>query len=239
MAGWNPWHGCRKLSSGCRNCYVYRIDGRHGKDASQVYRTKEFDLPLRRNRSGGMKIPAGEPVYTCFSSDFFLEEADAWRAEAWRMIRKRSDLHFLMITKRIDRFGVGLPSDWGDGYGNVTVCCTVENQDRADYRLPLYREAPVRHKIIVCEPLLEAIDLSAYLGPWVEEVLVGGESGPGARVCDYDWVLDLRRQCVEKQVSFTFRQTGACFRKDGKTYRIGRADQGPQARKAAIGFRAG
>lgn len=219
------------------NCYVYRIDGKHGKDSSEVYRTKEFDFPVRRNKSGVYKVPAGQTVFTCFSSDFFLEDADAWRAEAWRMIRERSDLHFWMITKRIDRFYVGLPSDWGGGYEHVTVCCTVENQDRADYRLPLYREVPLKHKLIVCEPLLGPVDLSPYLGSWVEGVIVGGESGPGARLCDYEWVLALRRQCVERQVSFTFRQTGARFRKDGRVYRIGRAYQGSQARKAGIDFR--
>lgn len=239
MAGWNPWHGCHKLSAGCANCYVYRIDGKHGKDSSVVYRTKEFDFPVRRNRSGLYKLPAGETVFTCFSSDFFVEDADAWRPEAWRMIRERSDLHFWMITKRIDRFYVGLPSDWGDGYEHVTVCCTVENQDRADYRLPVYRELPLKHRMIVCEPLLGPIDLAPYLGSWAEEVLVGGESGPAARMCDYDWVLDLRRQCMEKRVSFTYRQTGALLRKDGRVYRIGRTYQGSQARKAGISFRAG
>lgn len=77
-------------------------------------------------------------VYTCFTSDFFLEEADEWRAEAWAIIRERCDLSFLIPTKRIDRFRVSLPSDWGDGYDHVAIACTVENQDRANYRLPLF-----------------------------------------------------------------------------------------------------
>ncbi|MGM9639147.1 MAG: DUF5131 family protein, partial [Butyricicoccaceae bacterium] len=55
MAGWNPWHGCHKISAGCLNCYVYRIDARHGRDASQVVRNQVFDLPLRRTREGGWK----------------------------------------------------------------------------------------------------------------------------------------------------------------------------------------
>lgn len=50
MASWNPWHGCHKLSEGCRNCYVYRIDERHGKDSSVITRTRDFDLPVRRKR---------------------------------------------------------------------------------------------------------------------------------------------------------------------------------------------
>ena len=72
MARWNPWHGCKKISPGCLNCYVYRIDGKHGRDASVVSRNNEFDLPLRRNKNMEFKLKAGETVYTCFSSDFFL-----------------------------------------------------------------------------------------------------------------------------------------------------------------------
>ena len=77
--GWNPWHGCHKLSEGCRHCYVYRIDAQHGRDSSIVQKTADFDLPVRRKRDGSYKIPPGELVYTCFSSDFFVEDADEWR----------------------------------------------------------------------------------------------------------------------------------------------------------------
>ena len=235
--GWNPWHGCHKLSEGCRHCYVYRIDAQHGRDSSIVQKTADFDLPVRRKRDGSYKIPPGELVYTCFSSDFFVEEADAWRHEAWRMMRERSDLEFLFITKRIDRFDACIPEDWGDGYENVHICCTVENQDRADYRLPFYRRARIRHKSIICEPLLGPIDLTPFLGEWVGEVIVGGESGSGARVCRYDWVLELRRQCVLYEVPFTFKQTGALFEKGGRLYRVPRQYQHKQAQKAGIDYR--
>lgn len=234
MASWNLWHGCHKISAGCAHCYVYRIDARHGRDSSIVTKTKDFDLPLRKNRMKEYKIPSGELVYTCFTSDFLLEDADPWREEAWRIMKIRSDLRFLFITKRIHRFAQCIPPDWGDGYDNVMVCCTAENQDRADFRLPIFRDLPIRHKSIICEPLLGPIDLSPYLGSWVDVVVVGGESGIDARLCDYDWVLDIRRQCIEHGVPFHFRQTGAYFRKDGKTYRILKKDQQTQARKAKI-----
>lgn len=236
MPLWNPWHGCHKLSAGCVNCYVYRTDGKHGIDSSVVVKTKSFGLPVQKKRDGSYKIGAGEMVYTCFSSDFFVEDADEWRGEAWEMIRSRPDLRFLMITKRIDRLQAVVPDDWGEGYDNVTICCTMENQERADYRLPIYRAAPVKHKIIVCEPLLSAVDLSPYLGAWVEQVIVGGESGREARTCHYDWVLDIRRQCVEHGISFRFRQTGARLLKDGQLYRIRRQFQHSQARKAGIDY---
>lgn len=236
MPFWNPWHGCRKISAGCLHCYVYRMDARFDRDASTVVRTASFDMPIRRDRKGNCKIPAGSTVYTCFSSDFFVPEADRWRPEAWEMMRLRGDLHFLFITKRIDRLGECLPPDWGPrGYPNVTIGCTVENQERADYRLPIYREAPIRHKIIICEPLLGPVDLTRWLSAdWAEEVVAGGESGTDARICDFDWVLSLREQCRAAGVAFSFRQTGAALLKEGRLYRIPRRLQHEQARKAGI-----
>lgn len=232
---WNLWHGCHKLSAGCKNCYVYRGDAKRNVDSSIVTKTKNFDLPVSKKRNGEFKIPPGTLVYTCFTSDFFVEDADEWRTEAWKMMYQRSDLHFMMITKRIDRLADCLPDDWGDGYENVTICCTVENQVCADYRLPIYRNAPIKHKIIICEPLLEKIDLSIHsIGEWVEQVVAGGESGYEARPCDFDWVMELRRICMENKVEFWFKQTGSKLIKEGKMYSIKRQFQHSQARKAGI-----
>lgn len=217
------------------NCYVFSIDASHGLDGSRVYRTADFDLPVRKSRGGGYKIASGQEVVTCLSSDFFLDTADAWRPEAWEMIRRRPDLHFFIITKRITRAAQCLPDDWGEGYGNVTIACTVENQRQCDVRMPVFLSLPIRHRSIICEPLLESVDL--HLTPAVERVLVGGESGRGARACRYEWVTDIRRQCVDAGVKFCFRQTGALFIKDGKTYVIGRKDQIPQARRAGLDYR--
>ena len=75
MPIWNPWHGCHKLSPGCQNCYVYRRDAEYAKDSSIVTKTAAFNLPLKRNRAGEYKLSSGETIYTCFTSDFFLEDA--------------------------------------------------------------------------------------------------------------------------------------------------------------------
>ena len=151
------------------------------------------------------------------------------------MIRLRPDLRFLIITKRIDRFFVSLPEDWGEGYENVTIGCTCEDQLRADYRLPLFLKAPLRHRIIIAEPLLEEIDFTPYLEPdKIEEVSVGGESGPHGRLCRYEWVLSIREQCRNAGVPFEFRQTGSRFEKDGRVYFIERKLQHSQAKKAGI-----
>lgn len=244
MPVWNPWHGCSKVSPGCLNCYVYREDVKYGRDPAAVEKNSTFALPVQTNKKGEYKLkPGGDYVYTCFTSDFFHPAADAWRKEAWQFMKTRSDLRFFFITKRIDRFSVSLPDDWGSGYENVTICCTCENQEMADARLPIFASLPIRHKRIVQEPLLGAIDISKYLqlrkpdgNPMIEQVLCGGESGSGARLCKYDWILSIREQCREYRIPFYFKQTGALFEKDGKVYRIPRRLQLSQARKAGINF---
>ncbi len=235
MADWNLWHGCHKISEGCRNCYVYRADASHGRDPSVVRKTSKFDMPIKKDRKGNYKIRSGETVYTCFTSDFFVEDADDWRNEAWNMMKIRSDLEFFLITKRIHRFMQCIPDDWNDGYDNVTICCTVENQLMSDFRLPIYKKVPVKHKIIICEPLLSRIYIEDYLDG-IEEVVAGGESGSQARLCDFDWIMDLRQQCIRKNVKFIFKQTGAKLKKDGKIYRIERKYQHTQAKKANINY---
>lgn len=236
---WNPWHGCTKISPGCKFCYVYRQDEMYKNSvaSSRCRKTSTFDLPVKLKRDGSYKVPSGSFVYTCFSSDFLLKDADEWRTECWRMIKKRSDCWFYFFTKRIDRLESLLPDDWGDGYENVLIGCTVENQDRADYRLPIFKKLPVKHKSIIAAPLLEGINIAKYLDDTIDEVSVGGESGFNARPCCYDWILDIRQQCIEKNVPFRFHQTGANFVKDGRCYRIRREFQHSQADKANINFR--
>ena len=231
---WNPWHGCIKYSEGCLNCYVYRRDASVGRDASQVFRTKEFDLPLRKRRDGSYALPAGGHIYACMTSDFFLPEADAWRAEAWHCIRARPDVSFSIITKRIVRAAECLPPDWGAGYENVEIGVTCENQRRASERMDVFLRLPVRRRFVICEPLLGPVDLSPWLDGRVAEVVAGGESGPEAREMRYEWVLELREQCRRAGVGFHFKQTGANFVKDGRRYRVERRLQMAQAKKAGI-----
>ncbi len=116
-ADWNPWHGCTKISPGCKYCYVYRQDEMYSSEIGSdvAHKTANFNLPLKRRRDKSYKIPSGRMVFTCFTSDFLLQDADAWRSECWAMMRERSDLWFYFFTKRIDRFMECIPPDWGDG----------------------------------------------------------------------------------------------------------------------------
>lgn len=240
-ANWNPWHGCTKYSEGCRFCYVYRQDTYYGNPvaSSLCRKTQAFDLPIKKKRDGNYRIEPGTVVYTCFSSDFLLKDADEWRGECWKMMKTRQDCYFYFFTKRIERFMDCVPEDWGDGYDNVLVGCTCENQDRVDFRLPIFTKLPIKHKSIIIGPMLTSVDLRPYLSEDIEEVSCSGESGIDVRPMDYDWVLDVREQCVAKNIPFFFHQTGAYFVKDGIMYHVPRRLQSEQARKAGIDFRIG
>ena len=235
MAMWSPWRGCHRYSEGCRFCYIHKGDARRGVDTDAVVKTEKFTAPVDRNKKGEYRMKGGQTVYLCFSSDFLLPEADGWRGDCWQMMRQRPELSFLFLTKRIDRLAACLPEDWGPGYPNVTVGCTVENQATADYRLPIFAALPIAHRDVICQPMLGEMDIEQYLGG-VELVVAGGESDRDARPLDYDWVLSLRRQCVRTGTGFEFRQCGTHFIKDGRMYTLNVRQLGPQARRAGIDY---
>lgn len=238
---WNPWHGCTKYSEGCRNCYVYRQDEMFGRDSTICKKTNDFNLPIKKDRRGNYKIPSGSLIMTCFSSDFLLSDADSWRDECLEMMKTRSDCMFYFFTKRIERLNFSVPD-------NVIVGCTCENQKMADYRLPIFKKLNIKYKTIILAPMLEKMDISKYLDDDIFEVSVSGESGSSqqiraqqiraqqVRALNYDWVLDIRNQCINANVNFGFHQTGARFIKDGKEYLIERKYQLSQAKKANIDF---
>lgn len=237
MAVWNPWRGCHKYSEGCKFCYIHKGDAKRGVDTNKIVKTNSFYEPIKKyqrgENKGKYKMKAGEIVYLCFSSDFLIEDGDEWRDECWKMIKERSDLHFIFLTKRIERFIDCIPADWENGYDNVTVGCTIENQKNADYRLTIFDTLPIKHKNIICQPLIEKIDMSTHLKN-IELVIVGGESDYYARPLDYNWVLSIRNQCLHNNVKFEFRQCGSNFIKDGKRYRINKNHLISLARKANI-----
>lgn len=229
---WEPWTGCYRYSAGCDNCYFYGPNAkRYGQ--SEIVKTDKFDWPIRKKSNGEYNIKGEKILPTCFATDFFLPEADNWRKEAWAMIKERQDIDFLIITKRIDRFLVSLPDDWGDGYDNINIGCTVENQAMADYRLPLFLSYPMKRRFIACSPLLESIDLSAYINS-VDHVTVSGENGKNGRPCNYEWVLNIRKQCEKACKTFWFKSTGTLFVHDGITERINPFKQGSLAKEFNI-----
>ena len=177
-------------------------------------------------------------ISVCMTSDFFLEEADPWRPEAWDIMRQRSDVIFYLLTKRPQRVSQCLPEDWGNGWDNIFFNVTCENQERADERIPLLLELPFRHKGLNCAPLLGPIRIGPYLdSEQIEQVACGGENYGGTRCCDFAWVQALREECASRDITFCFLETGTVFIKDGRKYTIpGKREQTRQALRSGMNY---
>lgn len=236
---WSPWHGCKKISEGCQHCYMYYLDKIHGnKLGSYIYKTNNMRYPLQRKRNGEYKIQSGEQIRVCMSSDFFLEEADEWREEAWEIIRKRRDIIFFILTKRANRIKECLPKDWESGWENVFLNGTCENQKRAEQRIPILLSIPAKHKGIMCAPFIGPVSIKKYLSYQdIEQVIVGGENYDGARPCHFEWVQDLQQECVSHNIKFCFIETGTNFYKEGKQYILKSKDlQAQMAYKSGMNY---
>ncbi len=234
---WNPWHGCHKCSEGCQNCYAYFLDKRYGRDTNEVVKNKsDFNLPVKKDKNGNPKLPSGSFVRVCMASDFFIEEADALRDEAWAFIRRRPDVTFSLLTKRAERIKDCLPSDWGDGWDNVSFSVSCENQQRLQQRMPYLLELPAKHRWVSLKPFIGEVDITPYLETGkIETVLAGGENYLGSRPLHYEWVKKVYDACVKNDVQFIFGQTGNIFIKDGKEYKIrNRTEQMVQALKSGL-----
>lgn len=236
---WNPWHGCHKCSEGCQNCYAYFLDKRYGRDTNEVVRNKsDFNLPIKKDRNGNWKLPSKSFVRVCMASDFFIEEADAWRDEAWDYIRRRPDVTFSLLTKRAERIKDCLPHDWGDGWDNVSFSVSCENQKRLEQRMPYLLDLPAKHRWVSLKPFVGEMDIALYLETGkIETVLAGGENYLGSRPLHYDWVKRVHDACAENNVQLIFGQTGNVFIKDGKEYKIrSRTDQMVQALRCGLHY---
>lgn len=189
---------------------MFRDQEKYGRDPSLIRRTsgKTFNAPLH------LKTP--HIIFTCSWSDFFLEEADAWREDVWDIIRRTPQHLYQVLTKRPERILECLPPDWGKGWPNVWLGVTVENQIMADRRLPLFMDVPAVLRWAVAEPLLGPLNLRSYLQQGDDSlhrsttgigwVVAGAESGPGARPLDENWVRSLRDQCLGAMVPFCYKQ---------------------------------
>ena len=233
LKSWNLWHGCRKYSEGCENCYMYALDKirKVPEKSSIITKTGSFNKPLAKDRKHKFKIPSGYCLRVNMTSDTFLEEADEWRNEMWSIIRQRPDVRFYILTKRVPRIKKCLPDDWGNGYENVELNMTCENQRAFDERWETFKTIPAKHKGMNLAPLLSYIDIKPALkSGQIESVCLGGESFGGLRPCHYEWVEQISKDCLEYNVTFTFNSTGTIFVKNGKKYHIElQPKQGEQA----------
>jgi protein gp37 len=213
-ASWNPWRGCDKVSPGCAHCYMFRDQKRYGRDPSTVVRAAPgtFYAPHNARRWDeqrlGIEREQGRRmrVFTCSWSDFFHPDADEWRDEAWSLIRNCPQYDWQILTKRPELIADRLPREWGEGWPHVWLGVSIENR-RFVHRADLLRETPAAVRFISAEPLLGPLlepKGQALRGQWgpnldltdIDWLIVGGESGPGHRRIDPQWVRDLRDACL-------------------------------------------
>ena len=213
---WNPVQGCTKVSPGCKFCYMYQEKARYGQDPATLVRSspQTFNKPIAthganstKGEPGSYKWKPGGMVFTCSWSDWFHKDADPHRDDMWAIVRQRPDLYFQILTKRPQNVLERLPEDWGAGYPNVWLGVSVEDQKRADERIPLLRKIPAAVRFLSMEPLIERVVLPSDLE--MDWIIVGGESGPGARPMNPDWARIVRDFCDDKDIPFFFKQWGA------------------------------
>jgi protein gp37 len=142
-------------------------------------------------------------IFTCSMSDFFLNEADPWREEAWKLIHDTPQHTWQILTKRPQRIKECLPKDWYGGYRNVWLGVSVESRKHLD-RIAQLRDTPAWVRFLSCEPLLE--DLGSLDLLMIDWMIVGGESGLNHRPMQDDWVRNIKRQCEYYNAAFFYKQ---------------------------------
>ncbi len=153
----NFWHGCEKVSDGCKFCYMYRDKIKYGQDPKIVVRArKELWAQLSKWKEGRV-------IFVCSWSDFNIKKADPWRQEAWDRMRENPQHIYIILTKRPERYLECLPPDWGNGWPNVILGVSVENPKTAKFRIMKLFEVKAQTRMVSAEPLLRPIDLRPYL----------------------------------------------------------------------------
>jgi protein gp37 len=239
----NPWIGCAKVSPGCAHCYAETLmDTRYGRvkwgKGQPRSRTSEANWRKPRQWNKAAEGAKERPRVFCASlADWLDDEVPIqWLAELMDLTRETPNLDWLLLTKRpqnFDRLADAMLhaeqdtrywlAEWSGGEAphNVWVGTTVEDQQRADERIPILFDIPAVVRFLSCEPLLEDLDLSAFMGECcticdtiqrynfgIDWIICGGESGPGARPMEPMWARSLRNESQTGGAAFFFKQWG-------------------------------
>lgn len=208
----NPWWGCTKVSPGCDHCYAEAFDKRVGgshwgpRAPRKVMSDSHWRKPPAWDRAA-KKAGTRRRVFCASMADWADNAVPGdWRERLWDVIRATPSLDWQLLTKRPQNVAKMLPADWSSGYPNVWLGTTVENATEAARRVPHLQAVPAKVRFLSCEPLIEAIrpDLSG-----IHWVIVGGESGGGARPYRPEWARGLLAQCRTAGVAFFHKQAGS------------------------------
>lgn len=211
---WNPITGCTKISAGCMNCYAERMAKRLHAMGNENYRNG-FKVTLHPHvLEKPLRWKQPQSIFVNSMSDLFHEKVPLdFIQQVFDVMRRASWHRFQVLTKRSERLlDVHRQIDWPE---NVWMGVTVENAD-CIYRIEHLRNTNAFIKFLSLEPLLGSLnDLNLSDIDWV---IAGGESGPGARPIEPDWVKAVRDQCLESNVPFFFKQWGGVNKKkNGRT----------------------
>lgn len=242
---WSPWRGCTKISPGCANCYAETLAkrnpavlGQWGKGAPRVL-AKNWNDPVKWQKRTAMDMP--RPRVFPSLCDWLDEEVPVeWLGRFLHLIHETPSLDWLLLTKRPELFRKRLEAlgnselPWSSYGGswisgtpptNVWFGVSVEDQTRANKRIPLLLDIPAKLRWMSVEPLLGPISFDGWRLEWlapfhettpmlertprVDWVVVGGESGPNARPCNTEWIRNIVRECQAASVPAFVKQLGS------------------------------
>ena len=220
---WNPITGCTHVSPACDHCWAAGM----AKRFPQIHGGRPFhEIRFHTDRLfQPMKWSKPKRIFVCSVGDFWHPNVQPiQRVLVLDVIRKCPHHTFILLTKRAKEMNdemtdnsmlipfVSLP--------NVIAMVTVENQERADERIPYLLSTPWRYRGVSIEPMLGAVDLGKWMPtewyhytprnplPSLDWAILGGETGPGARKCDYEWAISVRDQCEAAGVPFFYKGIG-------------------------------
>lgn len=222
---WNPLTGCTKVSPGCKHCYAERLAHRLHAMGSKSYRNgfqltlheEALQIPLKWRKPQLVFVNSMSDLFHCdVPFDFISRVFDVMRAASWHT--------FQILTKRAERLEELSPRlGWAN---NIWMGVSVENSSYLS-RVNSLKRVPAKTRFLSLEPLLGPLPLLNLEG--IDWVIVGGESGPGARPIDEHWVLEIRDQCLSAGVAFFFKQWGGVNKKSTGRLLQGRTwDQLPE-----------
>ena len=233
---WNPITGCTPASEGCQNCYglrmAQRLKGRYGYPADDPFKITihkdKYDIPFKLKRP--------QRIFVCSMGDLFHDDVPFQEILTIFDIMYQCPQHtFMVLTKRPARMlefcskyglmpvikNLGLTGSGETWPGNVWCGVSAENQERLNERIPILLKIPAAIKFLSIEPLLGPIDLSTrwcnldssdhecqILLDHLNWIIVGGESGPNARIMHPEWVKKIRDDCINKKIPFFFKSWG-------------------------------
>jgi len=218
---WSPVTGCTQISEGCQNCYAckmaQRLKGRYGYPADDPFKVTihkdKYDIPLKKKKP--------TKYFVCSMGDLFHDDVPFKEILTIFDIMHQCPQHtFMVLTKRPSRMlefcskyglmpvikNLGLTGSGEIWPENVWCGISVENQKRADERIPILLEIPAAVKFLSVEPLLGPVNIKDY--SMIDWVIVGGESGPNARIMHPEWVTKIRDDCIANKTPFFFKSWG-------------------------------